>query len=297
MTFVSSNNLLRREENSPQREKCDSCNLRCSTLTIHLVCLMMFRVTIAALAILLALISNAKAQSSNSSSIPQIEDRIVNGSALKVVNRKFQVAVILGPYLCGGSLLSMEWVVSAGHCVNGQTASNTYVRAGSNNWDYGGVVRYAKTLFLHPGFNPSNLFNDISLILLQSPFVPNNYIGTISIASNLPAAGQQLYVSGFGQTSTNGNLAPYLEGVWVDMVSFTQCQQYYNNQLLSTMFCAGDQGGKGSCHGDSGGPITFNGNLVGVVSWGYDCGDNNYPTVYTRAPLFSSWIQTTMSSN
>ena len=66
------------------------------------------------------------------------------------------------------------------------------------------------------------------------------------------------------------------------------------------MICAGYPwvGGKGPCNGDSGGPFVCNddGNAViaGVVSWGIDCADPNYPGVYARVTTVFSWIQSNM---
>ena len=66
------------------------------------------------------------------------------------------------------------------------------------------------------------------------------------------------------------------------------------------MICAGYQGvgGKDACQGDSGGPLICNykGNpmLVGVVSWGQGCGEQQYPGVYTRVTPILGWIQEKM---
>lgn len=55
------------------------------------------------------------------------------------------------------------------------------------------------------------------------------------------------------------------------------------------MICAGvPDGTKDSCFGDSGGPLTDSkGTLIGIVSWGIDCADKNYPGVYTRVASHS----------
>lgn len=59
--------------------------------------------------------------------------------------------------------------------------------------------------------------------------------------------------------------------------------------------CAGGEAGKDSCKGDGGGPLTCyrqDGTyaLVGLVSWGIDCGQPNVPGVYVDVRKFLDWI-------
>jgi secreted trypsin-like serine protease len=57
--------------------------------------------------------------------------------------------------------------------------------------------------------------------------------------------------------------------------------------------CAVADNSSGGCGGDSGGPITWQGAVVGVVSWLVrPCGTN--PTVFIRVLSHLSWIQQNM---
>ena len=43
--------------------------------------------------------------------------------------------------------------------------------------------------------------------------------------------------------------------------------------------------------GDSGGPIILDGVVIGVVSYGHGCANDNVPGVYTRVSAFQSWLE------
>jgi secreted trypsin-like serine protease len=117
--------------------------------------------------------------------------------------------------------------------------------------------------------------------------------------------GTELTVMGWGITES-GSHSEYLMEVDVDVSDFATCSSSYNplsemkGMTLDTDFhiCAGRTYGKtyDSCNGDSGGPLVkYNPNgqdtQVGVVSFGKECGNPNYPGVYAKVSYAKDWIE------
>lgn len=69
--------------------------------------------------------------------------------------------------------------------------------------------------------------------------------------------------------------------------------------IVDSMLCAGrmDIDGVDGCFGDSGGPLIYKGVVVGLVSFGYECGLKYYPGVYTKVSYYTDWIIKTISRN
>ncbi|XP_055389892.1 trypsin alpha-3-like [Condylostylus longicornis] len=258
---------------------------------------MLFRIFLIIFTVILAFFLNVKAQESTNSSIA-LEPRIVGGVPQKIKDRRFQVAVVVPDFICGGTILNMKWILTAVQCILDATYDKTYVRAGSNNWNYGGVVKWARRIIPHPDYFQKTRDSDIALILLRDPLPESNYISGIALADHLPAEGTRLKMSGYGTIYQGADRAPYLLSVYVNMLSKLTCEDHYRGTgyvITDTMFCAkGPNGGKAFCYGDIGGPLTYNGRLLGVISWSIGCVGDTYPNVFTSVPMFKGWIDDMM---
>lgn len=102
-------------------------------------------------------------------------NRIVNGETAATDAWGWAVSLqISSVYLCGGSILSNSWIITAAHCVYTVQPSNVTIYAGSNiRWN-GTQIRIASQIFVHPYYDPNTLTNDIALIKLALPFQMNN---------------------------------------------------------------------------------------------------------------------------
>ena len=123
--------------------------------------------------------------------------------------------------------------------------------------------------------------------------------------------GQHCWIGGWGTVRSGSQYSNKLKESGVNVMSSEYC--LLNSQLsLSYLrpeveFCAGTpdrdsngltDGGTDTCQGDSGGPlICANGQqpvLYGITSWGFGCGVEGYPGVYTKVAPVTPWIQKMM---
>jgi len=228
-----------------------------------------------------------------------------------------------GSHSCGGSIISKQFVMTAAHCTAGRRASDLSVQYGVTTISASGPnVVGVKKIIQHADYNPYNNYaNDISLLMVEEPFefdgvtvapvqLPDLAYATpqtdsggegVLVGWGLNAVGfvgldifEQLTYPNLKSLQTGGYIQNTLQEVGLKIYSDEECTARHEGSTDPRYhICGGvDEGGKGQCSGDSGGPLIYNGQQVGIVSWSIKpCTVAPYPGVYCKVSQYVDWIR------
>ncbi|KAG7305220.1 hypothetical protein JYU34_009259 [Plutella xylostella] len=226
--------------------------------------------------------------------------RIVRGRNTSIAAVPWQASLRRrGRPICGASVLTPQWLITAAHCLLSARPSELTVRLGSSWKSHGGELYDVKECFVHPRYNAHSKQHDVGLMQLYATLRFSASVMPIRLVDEgvRILAGRPAVVSGWGRLQEKGASTQFLQSTWIPSVAMKQCRRSglaRSSIDPSSMFCAGsfEHGSPDACQGDSGGPMVMDGVLVGVVSWGLGCARGNFPGVYTRLaqPAVSAWV-------
>ncbi|XP_053442656.1 transmembrane protease serine 11G-like isoform X1 [Nycticebus coucang] len=233
--------------------------------------------------------------------LPSME-RIADGQVARRGAWPWQVSLqVEGVHACGASLISQDWLLTAAHCFDVYKNPRLWTASFGRTLNPSLMRRQVQSITVHQNYAAHKHEADVAVVKLASPVTFSSQVRRVCLPDatlEVPPK-SKVFVTGWGALKANGPFPNILREVEVEILSNSVCNRVnvYGGAVSSGMICAGFLTGKlDACEGDSGGPLVIARDggiwyLIGIVSWGIDCGKENKPGLYTRVTHYRDWIK------
>uniref|UniRef100_A0A8C8TKN4 Transmembrane protease serine n=1 Tax=Peromyscus maniculatus bairdii TaxID=230844 RepID=A0A8C8TKN4_PERMB len=228
--------------------------------------------------------------------------RIADGKPADKASWPWQSSLqVDGVHLCGASLIGSQWLLTSAHCFDTYKNPKLWTVSFGTTLSRPLMTRKMASIIIHENYAAHKHDDDIAVVKLSSPVLFSENLRRVCLPDAtfqvLPKS--KVFVTGWGALRANGPFPNSLQEVEIEIISNDVCNQVnvYGGAVSSGMICAGFLTGKlDACEGDSGGPLVISSDrniwyLLGIVSWGIDCGKENKPGIYTRVTHYRNWIK------
>uniref|UniRef100_A0A336LFU1 trypsin n=1 Tax=Culicoides sonorensis TaxID=179676 RepID=A0A336LFU1_CULSO len=180
-------------------------------------------------------------------------ERIVGGNAVEIEDYPYQVYVSdTWGRICGGTVISDQYILTAAHCIDRNDAKNFEIRLGSTYNSNGGYVVKVENVTVHPKYDSITVDCDFSLLKLNTKLQFGRTVQPAKLPEQdqSPSPGTMCVVSGWGNTQNPSESREHLRATSVPFVDQNECNKAYSDVYGVTprMICAAfKNGGKDSC--------------------------------------------------
>uniref|UniRef100_A0A1A9VSG0 Peptidase S1 domain-containing protein n=1 Tax=Glossina austeni TaxID=7395 RepID=A0A1A9VSG0_GLOAU len=248
---------------------------------------------------------------------PEYYKNIANESTIKL--REYPFMYALGwqskrdnttiNYNCGVALISVNFAITAAHCLHDEEGSPTLLQAGGRNFNdtLTPTIAEIAECIEHPNYTHPAIYDDIALIKLAKPVISDESFACLWTEKDIEDR-SDVVILGYGQISFPHISPELLVKIDLKIHSQNDCDRDHppgnilgplKNGISDKQICAIDSKKlRDNCPEDSGGPLVkFIRNdlytvpyIVGITSIGVGCA-SSIPGIYTRISEYVPWIE------